>query len=236
MTASPDVLYTGGEYLQRHPTWHAEDSAWKAEMVLRMIRRSGLSPRSVCDVGCGAGELLRELQGRLGVDRELCGYELSPQAYELCRPKANEGLRFVLKDVREEDRRYDVMLVIDVVEHVEDCFAFLRSLRDVAGHQIFHIPLDLSAQGVLRGYPLKDAWQSVGHLHAFTKETALLTLEQAGYRVLDWFYTARSIDHPAPALRSRIARWPRKALFRVHPDFAVRLMGGFSLMVLTASA
>jgi len=40
------------------------------------------------------------------------------------------------------------------------------------------------------------------HLHYFSKETALRTLEDAGYEVLDYFYTPRSVElgsAPGPA-------------------------------------
>src|SRR6266704_1242423 len=51
-------LYTSGEYLQKNPLWHADESPWKAKYVLQMIARNKIAPKTVCDVGCGAGEVL----------------------------------------------------------------------------------------------------------------------------------------------------------------------------------
>lgn len=54
-------IYTDGKYLQENPTWHLEDSPWKAEHILRMMQKNQLMPRSICEVGCGAGGILQQL-------------------------------------------------------------------------------------------------------------------------------------------------------------------------------
>ena len=58
-------LYIDGRYESLHPTWHAEDSEWKGRQVIAMLRRNHLEPRTVCEVGCGAGGILRMLQRNL---------------------------------------------------------------------------------------------------------------------------------------------------------------------------
>lgn len=32
-----EQLYTSGEYLEKNPTWHVEESPWKAKQVIRML-------------------------------------------------------------------------------------------------------------------------------------------------------------------------------------------------------
>jgi hypothetical protein len=120
-----------------------------------------------------------------------------------------------------------------VFEHVEDYFSFLRKLRDKARYKIFHIPLDISVSSVLRSSPILGARKHVGHLHYFTKETALATLEDTGYEILDYFYTAGSIDLNIKMVKTFLARFPRQVLYTLNQDIAVRLMGGYSLLVLT---
>ena len=55
-------LYTQGDYLENNPTWHVEDSPWKAQQIIKMMRRNNIRPKTVCEVRCGAGEILRQLQ------------------------------------------------------------------------------------------------------------------------------------------------------------------------------
>jgi len=91
-------LYLDGEYLVKNPGWHVGESAWKAKQVLRMLRQNHISPATVCDVGCGVGEVLVQLQQKLGGDPTLWGYDISPQAIELAKARANKRLHFCLAD------------------------------------------------------------------------------------------------------------------------------------------
>ena len=228
-----ESIYTDGTYLRNNPDWHVDDSPWKAKHVARMLERHGIVPQTVCEIGCGAGEILRSLSTHLEPSTRFFGYEISPNAYKICSQKANERFTFKLANLLEEDApRFDVVRAMDVFEHVEDYFGFLRKLRDKAQYKIFHIPLELSAQEVLRGKPLLNARRSVGHIHHFSKETALATLEDCGYTVLDHFYTSGRTELGGLGWKSQLMRLPRQALYKVNPDAAVRALGGYSLLAL----
>src|SRR5947209_1041283 len=97
------TTYLDGEYLSKNPEWHVEESPWKARQVLRMLRQHHLVPKTVCDVGCGAGEVLKRLQADLHSECILWGYDISPQALELAKSRANERLQFRLVHRREEN-------------------------------------------------------------------------------------------------------------------------------------
>jgi cyclopropane fatty-acyl-phospholipid synthase-like methyltransferase len=225
-------VYEDGRYLEQNPGWHEEDSPWKAAYVLRMMAAHGLSPRSVAEVGCGGGMILVELASKL-TDARFTGYEISPQAYARCAGRASDRLTFRFEDLLQTGDRHDLLLTMDVVEHVEDYMGFLRGLRPHAGLHILHIPLDLSVQTVLRASgPLLHARQKVGHLHYFSRETALATLTDCGFEVVDWFYTHPATSTPGRAMRTRVAGWMRRAAARLAPDLSVRVLGGSSILVL----
>lgn len=226
-------FYQSGEYAARHPTWHAEDSAWKARQVLHMLRRHRLRPNTVCEVGCGAGEILSELQRSMDEECRFWGYEISPQAYALCRQRGNDRLRFKLMDLtQEEDVCFDVLLLIDIIEHLEDYFAFLRSVKAKGTYKLLHVPLEFSGPTVARGQIVGDLRATYGHLHFFSKQLILAVLNDVGYRVLDWFYTTASLDFPPRSTNAALMRPLRRLLFGWRRDLAARLLGGFSLMVL----
>lgn len=225
-----DERYTGGDYLQANPTWHVEDSAWKADQVLGMMERHSLTPRRVCEVGCGAGEILNILHDRLGEDVELVGYDVSPQAFEMARSREKERLHFKLGEVQDGDGTFDLILVMDVIEHLDDYSGFLRGLRERGAYKLLHIPLDLSVLSVARPHPLLGSRATVGHIHYFIKETALQSLIDTGYEIIDHRYTYTG-GTPRSA-KERTLYGVRRLLWRVDRDVAVRLMGGYSLLVL----
>ena len=225
-------IYETGEYVERNPTYHVEDSSWKARHILNLIQKNSLQPRAVCEIGCGAGEILKQLQSHLPADTEFFGYDISPQAFELCRQRENERLHFHCEDLITADTPFfDLLLCIDVFEHVQDYIGFLRDLRSKAQYKVFHIPLDMSAQWVMRGRPILQEREQAGHLHYFMKDTALAALRDTGYEVLDWTYTPGAIDNPR-SMKAKVASLPRRLLVRLNQDFAVRLLGGYSLLVL----
>lgn len=229
----PGNLYTSGKYLEENPSWHAEHSWWKARHILRLIKRHNLRAKTICEVGCGAGEILRELQAALSDDTEFFGFEISPQAFALCQSQANPRLHFHLEDITKIDGVFfDLILLIDLLEHLEDPYSFLRNLKPKSHFKIIHFPLDLSVQAVWRVKPLLRMRRTVGHLHYFNKELALLLLQDTGYEIVDLFYTPTMIDLQGKSWTSRFGRLPRQILFRLHPDLAARWLGGFSLMVL----
>lgn len=226
-------MYETRGYLDRNPSWHVEESPWKATQIERMIDRAGINPMTVCEVGCGAGEVLRQLQQRRDPSCELWGYDVSPHAIEMARSRANARLHFALARPGElPGDPVDLVLLLDVIEHVEDHLSLLRAIRRKGRTTILHIPLDLSVQTLLRPRGLLHVREAYGHIHYFTKDTALQALRDAGHEVLDWFYTARAVDMPGTR-RRQLLKCPRRLMFALNADLAVRIIGGWSLLVLT---
>lgn len=225
--------YTDGRYAASNPSYHVEDSAWKAAQVIALLESASVRPATIVEIGCGAGEVVQRVSEALPGASRVEGWDVSPLAIGLCQARADGRLVFHQGDLLETDvLPFDVVLCLDVVEHVEDYLGFLRRLRAKGRRFVFHVPLDISAQSVLRETPIERARKDVGHLHYFTKTTALAALETAGYLVESWRYTAGSLDLPDRSWLQRLARMPRRFGFAVSPDFSVRLLGGYSLLVL----
>jgi len=230
--ATKDILeiYKDGTYLKNNETWHVEDSPWKVKQIISILNKNNLSPATVCEVGCGAGEILNQLSG-VFPNTIFVGYELSPQAFALCKERESKNVSYHLKSIFAEEVLYDCLLCIDVFEHVEDYIGFIKALKIKSNFKIFHIPLDISVLSVLRSSMIY-ARESVGHLHYFTRETALATLQDCGYEIIDSFYTTSFLGLPSKTFKAKLAKLPRRLLFAMSPHLCVRLLGGCSLLVL----
>jgi SAM-dependent methyltransferase len=228
----PANVFVSGEYLHKVPEWHTDDSPWKSKGVLKMLERNGISPRKVGEIGCGTGEVLRQLQSRMDEECVFVGYDIAPHAVELSRTRQNSRLHCRLGNVLDEpDAHFDVLLVLDVLEHQENYFRFLRDIKPLAPYKIFHTVLDLSVQAVLQRDGLTKRRRLYDDLHFFTKDIALQALSDEHYEIVDWFYAPRAI-YRASGVAGAIRQWPRILCFALHEDLAVRLLGGYSLFVL----
>lgn len=229
---SGEIDYLDGSYLRQNPDWHVSDAAWRVAQIVKMLRRNHLAPATVYDVGCGAGEVLRLLQLNLDPCCELWGADVSPQALELCQGRGNDRLHFaLLSEPPLAKQSFDLVIAIDVLAHVEDYRGFLRRLKSMGTYKLIHIPLDLSAQHILRLESMIRRRRQHVHFHYFTSCTARFALDDLGYELVDWFYTPRMIDNPSHTA-SKLLRLPRRLLFAINQEFTVSLLGGFSLMVL----
>jgi cyclopropane fatty-acyl-phospholipid synthase-like methyltransferase len=228
--------YTSSEYLNNNPTWHVEDSPWKARQIIKILTKNNLKPKSICEIGCGAGEILHQLYIQMEKTILFSGYEISPYAFELCQQRKEDRLEFKMENAFDDTSSFfDIVMAIDVFEHIEDYFGFLRNLKKKGEYKIFHIPLDMSVQTVFRMSPILRSRENVGHIHYFSKNTALATLKDTGYEIIDYFYTPGALDLASGrrTFKSLLLRLPRKIGYKINKDLVVRILGGYSLMVLT---
>ena len=227
--------YLNDDYLTQNPTWDIEDSSWKANLVAKILRDNHIIPNTLADVGCGAAQVLVELR-RTYPQAILEGYDISPDAEKFWAEARAVGIHLSVGSFfNAATPRYDVLLALDVIEHLQDPFDFLAQLQGRASHFVFHFPLDLSASSVLRESPLVHVRRKVGHVHYFTRSLALALLEECGYCIVDARYTGAAFTSPQRGWKTRLAQLPRRLLFALHHDWGVRLLGGETLMVLATA-
>lgn len=231
MADSVSKIYKDGSYAALNPDCGEENTKWKSGQIMRMIKRSDLKMATICEIGCGSGGILENMHKVLPPTIHFTGVEPMPEAWAKCSSKAQDRLKFIHSGADQVKETFDLVLLLDVFEHVEDYMGFLRSLRHLGRNFIFHIPLDMTAQMVLRNEPIMRVRHKVGHLHYFSKDTALATLKDTGYVVADWFYSDM-LGSASVGWRKPLMQLPRKLLKAISPDFAVRLLGGNPITVL----
>ncbi len=233
MRSNSNEMYTSGEYLAKNPCWHEQDAPWKAAGISRLLQRNDITVNKIIDIGCGSGGILEQLSQRHNSVQELKGYDISPQAITLAKAREKDGLTFINEDFFEGKETADLVLVIDVLEHVDDFYKFLRLLRHRGDFFIFHIPLDLCCRSLLKPHVLLQQRRDVGHIHYFSQEMVNWLLSDTGYLVIDWEFTKPLIDtDPADSLKRRLKKMLRNFSFAINKETSARLWGGYSMMIL----
>lgn len=220
--------YTDGTYAAAHPDWHADDAPHKARAVLDLLAALGWAPATVIDVGCGTGDVLGHLvqawqaQGRT-VHAE--GWDIAAAPLRTPPP----GVTLHRGDACQQAEPAELVLCLDVVEHQADDVAFLRRLRRLGPRVLLRVPLELSVLDVLRPHRMLDARHTYGHLHAYTRATALARIQQAGFTVVADRYDRVPPHSRTP--RQHLMQALRRLTHRLHPHAAVLALGGWSLLV-----
>ena len=234
MAFNSNDIYTGNKYLKNNPDWGEKDTEWKAGIINSLLQKNNIHPVTVADVGCGAGGVLYHLLKKNPGIEKLQGYDISREAIEMALPKASPKLSFYQENYLLKPAEYtDLLLCIDVIEHVDDVYGFVSALTSKAKYFVFHIPLDLSGRTVLKPHVMQEQRKSVGHIHYFTKHTAAWLLEDCGCRIIDWVYTKPVTDwEPSNSFKQGVKKMLRNFSFALNKDISAKLWGGYSIMVL----
>lgn len=234
MQQSSNNFYINGDYYQNKPTWDIEDSKWKAGIIYDLYKKNNLIPKRIADVGCGAGAILEELSKKDNSPELLEGFDISPQAIALAKKRENNKIKFYNKDFSgTKDLKTDLLLIIDVIEHIDDYFNFLRKIREKGSYFIFHVPIDLSCRTILKPHVLLQQRKSVGHIHYFSEEMIRWSLNDIGFKIIDWHYTKPVNDiQPGKSIKKKIKSILRNISFAINKPLSVKLWGSYSMLIL----
>ncbi len=177
----------------------------------------------VLDVGCAEGYLAAELAAR---GCSVVGVEPDARAAAVARERGINVLEFDVEEVALDATAFDVVLFVDVLEHLREPAPVLAQ-AGAAGRAIVSIPNVAHWTGrrtLLRGaFPRHDhGLFDRTHLRWFTRGETHRLAHEAGFRVTE----ERFADAPLP-LESRIPRLEglRETALRLSPElFALQVV------------
>jgi 2-polyprenyl-3-methyl-5-hydroxy-6-metoxy-1,4-benzoquinol methylase len=196
MKYAKDVVKSVVEYelhnlgLQQRPEYEVapaytlkKSSLSSHSQLLEMI---GPPPRTVLDVGCGQGELGHLVRQR---GHHVTGIDWAPPKFALDEfIQANLGSGLPLTP----DRKFDVILLADVLEHMTEPAALLDQAKAhlaPGGSVLVSLPnavhWSMRAQMALGKFEYANKGiMDRGHLRFFTKKTARRLFEDAGLEIV----------------------------------------------------
>lgn len=153
----------------------------KARSIVKYIKRFN-GVEAILDVGCGSGWLVGLLAGE-GYDST--GLDFSEKTITFAR--LNKRGKYLCATVDEVKRKYDLVIMSHILEHIPDPVGYLRKVSHLLG------PLGLLLVAVpnLDAYDVTSLWRREHyatlfdrtHNMAFSGEGLVLLLEKAGYEI-----------------------------------------------------
>ena len=99
---------------------------WRFDVLCREMRKLGIFPGKTLEIGCGHGVLRQQMEEAFGVPVDGC--DLNERALRLAHRGRGRLLLYDVFEQRAELRgTYDMVLLMDVIEHLDDDLAFLRA-------------------------------------------------------------------------------------------------------------
>lgn len=141
---------------------------------------AALRPRTVFDVGCGEGYMLDALR-RARLPARLAGVDLEPAAIAAARARLADAADWPCGPVElavgdalriAAGRRWDVVMMLEVLEHLDDPTPMLDILADLThGHVVLSVPHEplFRALNLLRGRHVRALGNHPEHVQQFTR-------------------------------------------------------------------
>lgn len=189
---------------------------WRARTADALIRRLGLPtdrPLNVLDIGCGTGITCRQLRRTTAWTFD--GADLNEGALARCDVGGGRILYYDILEKRADlHQRYDVVILFDVIEHIEPTGPFLEAVFShlkPGGIVLVNVPALMSLFGV---------YDTVaGHYRRYTQATMAKEFANLNATVLDQVYWGFST---VPLV------WLRKYVLRPQTSQARAIQTGFS--------
>jgi len=208
-----DVIYTDGTYIASNPSLHAEDSEYKMSYVAQLLEKVEWNRKriNILDIGGGAG-LLGKFVCDWFVSRgyTVCAtaLDLSGEMLEIQKRNNPHVKNTCIGDIAQLDKEmFDLVLMIDVIEHIENCEQFADNLNKYTEFIIYNIPVEINLVDTLRNIAMQKRYykiqtESLGHIHFFSVQSAV-----------------RFIARHHEVLKTLFAGYASYFLFSPYPDY-----------------
>lgn len=96
---------------------------------------------TVLDIGCGNGALTYDVAKKAG---QVVGIDLNEKSISLARQRYSRGnIKYICGNVLNDlpDERFDVVILSNVLEHIDERVKFLKRLREMAPKFLIRVPM-----------------------------------------------------------------------------------------------
>lgn len=199
--------------------WYYESDKWEFDRALELVKM--VRPKSILEIGCGAGEFLQKIS--LGVEYSL-GLDINESALALARQK---GLEVCAKSVQDLENTFDMIVLFEVLEHLESPGEILKSIEsklNPGGVLVIAVP---NPEGYLKDMGVVLLDMPPHHNTGWKKETFDYLANMLGMEILRYETEPLRYVHYQAFLSSVIQQGSKNRLLKKVQQVLVRLFTPF---------
>ncbi|MEO6095389.1 MAG: class I SAM-dependent methyltransferase [Fibrobacteria bacterium] len=240
-----DLRESGGDLQQRHP-WERARARFFGDFLA--ARKAFSSPCRVLDIGAGDGYFAAQLASRLPPQSQIVCFDPNYSQDHIRRLSADAPSSITFTADRPPGK-FDLLLLLDVIEHISDDLAILGDWVDAAlnagGRALVSVPAFMSlftahdlALGHHRRYSLSQLSEVLsgcglrieargGVFHSLILPRLLVKAKE----MLNGFRARPRPEAVAAQAETEVGRWSGKPWVTAAVDTALKIDNGFTLML-----
>lgn len=162
------------------PSFHNAALALSSDVLQRWIPKQG----SVIDIGCGTGRWCRE---SAKYAKAVTGIDFSEISIATARARGPDNIEYIVGDVERQlgGRRFDVALMVHLLEHIDDPESLLRSVRGISGRLIIEVPdFESDVLNLVRHANGTRFDSDADHVREYTLDVLCQQLSRSGWQIV----------------------------------------------------
>ena len=158
--------------------WYYEADKWEFSRALEVVK--AVRPKSLLEIGCGAGEFLQKVA--TAVDYSL-GLDINQDALEIARKK---GLNVRAEPIEHLTEKFDMVVLFEVLEHLQSPSEILTAISNAlnpGGVLLLSVP---NPDGYLKDMGLVLLDMPPHHNTCWKKETFEFLAQRLGLEIIQY--------------------------------------------------
>ena len=199
--------------------WYYESEKWEFDKALELVRQ--VRPKSILEIGCGAGEFLHKAS--TGVDYSL-GLDINGSALALARQK---GLEVSDRSIFELEETFDMIFLFQVLEHLQMPGNILRAVEsrlNPGGMLVIALP---NPTGYLKDMGIVLLDMPPHHNTIWSKESFDYLAKMLGMEMVRYETEQLRFSHYQSLLYCMIEQNSKKPSLKFLQKIVVRIMAPF---------
>lgn len=179
------------EYLKLNKDLHDSESEEKIKNIFSILPKD-LKPKTILDVACGSGKILTAISKEMNPERSV-GIDISEKIIEIAKKNnTNYISEWITYDIFDyKDEVFDLLLAVDIVEHVEDDDRFLKKVSELGKNIVIKVPIESNFINKMVTFlsggkinPLRDTEKHYGHMHHYSVRDFLELIRNSNLMIM----------------------------------------------------